>query len=269
MKVMREILMALIIFGAIFASGVTESIDGYYQANQDENIDEFMGYVDTSSLDASEIEFQKQMMLGIWGAYDTDEYRIAGVEYSMDPSGEYAMAGYSLNATISGAENFNYELDYVMLLHKVGGTWKVSTVMPYEEYVNFTQESRQLSAIDYLSEEEYELVSAPLEPAKPTFDGAPPQDLSSEIATAVNSCQSDAYCASRGMGSCISGVCSGSSTASTTTPPTASCADTWDCEWDETCENGVCVPMPQGEGEVCGPGIILLILGGLAFVKKM
>ena len=268
MKVMREILIALIIFGAIFAAGVEDSIAGYYQANQNEDIDEFMNYVDTSSLDESEIEFQKQMVLGIWDAYNTDEYYLAGIEYSMDPSGEYAMAGYSLNATLSGAENFNYELDYVMLLHKVEGTWKVSSVMPYEEYVNFTEESRQLSAIDYLAEEEYNLVSAPLEPANPTFDGAPPQDLSSEIEAAVNSCQSDAYCANKGLGSCVGGVCSGSTGGSQTTTPSASCTDTWDCEWDETCENGFCVPMPEGEGDGCTSAFILLIIGGIAFSKR-
>ena len=182
---MKKILFALILCAALFAAGIEDTIAGYYAASKSENIEEFMSYVDTSGLDGSEIEFERQMMLGIWEAYDTDNYRISGLEYSMDATGEYAMAGYSLNATISGAENFNYELDYVMLLHKVGGSWKVSSVMPYEEYVNASKENRDLMAIDYLGEEEYELVSAPHEPANPTFDGKPPQDLSSGIESAV------------------------------------------------------------------------------------
>lgn len=205
---MKKALIALVLFSALFAAGIEETIAGYYAANQDEDIEEFMGYVDTSGLSGPEIEFERQMVLGVWEAYDTESYRISGLEYAVDESGEYAMAGYSLNATISGAENFNYELDYVMLLHTVGGSWKVSYLMPYEEYVNMSDEGRGIMAINYLAEEEYMLVSAPREPAEPTFDGNPPEDLSGEIESAVGSCASDAYCKNIGMGSCVGGKCS-------------------------------------------------------------
>lgn len=258
---MKKLLIALILFAALFAAGIEDTIAGYYAASKSENIEEFMSYVDTSDLDASEIEYERQMMLGIWEVYDTEEYYIRGLEYATDPSGEYAMAGYSLNATISGAENFNYELDYVMLLHNVGGNWKVSYVMPYEEYVNMSEESRDLMAIDYLSEEEYELVSAPLEPADPTFDGKPPEDLSGEITSAVGNCESDAYCESIGMGSCVGGKCSSSGVSG----GTQQCRDTWDCDWDETCEDGVCVPAPQ---EDCGTAFVLIGLGAILFARK-
>jgi hypothetical protein len=234
---MKKLMIALILFAAVFAAGIEDTVAGYYAANKNENIEEFMSYVDTSGLDASEIAYEREMVLGIWEAYDTEEYYIRGLEYSTDPSGEYAMAGYSLNATISGAENFDYELDYVMLLHSVGGSWKVSSVMPYEEYVNMSEQSRDLMAIDYLSEEEYGLVSEPLEPADPTFDGKPPQDLSAEIASA----------------------------SETSTGGTQQCRDTWDCDWDETCENGVCVPAPQ---EDCGTAFVLIGLGAILFARK-
>ncbi|MCP4647588.1 MAG: hypothetical protein GY852_07620 [bacterium] len=234
---MKKLLIALILCAALFAAGIEDTIAGYYAASKSENIEEFMSYVDTSDLDASEIEYEREMMLGIWEAYDTEEYHIRGLEYSTDTSGEYAMAGYSLNATISGAENFDYELDYVMLLHSVGGNWKVSYVMPYEEYVNMSEQSRDLMAIDYLSEEEYELGSAPLEPADPTFDGKPPEDLSAEIASA----------------------------SGTSTGGTQQCRDTWDCDWDETCEKGVCVPAPQ---DGCGTAFVLIGLGAILFARK-
>ncbi len=236
---MKKLMIAVILFAAVFAAGIEDTIAGYYAANKNENIEEFMNYVDTSGLDASEIEYEMQMVLGIWEAYDTEEYHIRGLEYATDPSGEYAMAGYSLNATVSGAENFDYELDYVMLLHSVGGSWKVSSVMPYEEYVNMSEQSRDLMAIDYLAGEEYGLVSAPLEPADPTFDGKPPEDLSSEIASAAGS----------------SGPSAG----------TKKCSGTLDCGWDETCENGVCVPAPQ---EDCGTAFVLLALGAILFARK-
>jgi len=234
---MKKLLIALILFAAVFAAGIEDTVAGYYAANKNENIEEFMGYVDTSGLSESEIAYEREMVLGIWEAYDTEEYYIGGLEYATDESGEYAMAGYSLNATISGAENFDYELDYVMLLHNVGGSWKVSSVMPYEEYVNMSEQGRDLMAIDYLAEEEYILVSEPLEPAEPTFDGLPPQDLSEEIASASG----------------------GSEVAQ------KECRDTWDCDWDETCDGGVCVPAPQ---EDCRTAFVLLALGGILFVKR-
>lgn len=234
---MKKIMIALILFAALFAAGVEETIAGYYAANQEEDIEEFMGYMDASGLSESEIEFEQEMVLGIWEAYDTEEYHISGLEYSTDASGEYAMAGYLLNVTISGAENFDYELDYVMLLHNVGGNWKVKYVMPYEEYLNMSEQGRDLLAIDYIAEEEYGLVSEPLEEAEPTFDGLPPQDLSAEIASASG----------------------GSEVAQ------QGCKDTWDCAWDETCDEGVCVP---SSGEGCGTAFVLLALGGILFAKK-
>jgi hypothetical protein len=209
---MKTILIALLLCAATFAVGIEEAIAGYYAASKSEDIESFMSRVDTSNRSASEIEYEREMALGIWDAYDTEEYRISGLEYHVDPSGEYAMAAYSLNATVSGAENFNFESDYVMLLHRVGGTWTVAYVMPYEEYLNMSEQGRYLMAIDYLSEEQYRLVSEPLEPAEPTFDGSAPQDLSDEISTAVLECGSDAYCTANGLGnSCVRGFCSDAS----------------------------------------------------------
>ena len=233
---MKKIMIALVLFAALFAAGIEDTVAGYYAANKNEDIEEFMGYVDTGGLEQSEIDYEKEMVLEIWEAYDTEEYYIRGLEYSTDAEGEYAMAGYSLNATVSGAEDFNYELDYVMLLHKVGGSWKVAYVMPYEEYVNMSEQARDLMAIDYIAEEEYVLASEPVEAAEPTFDGMPPQDLSAEIASASGD----------GQGEVVS----------------TGCIDTWDCAWDETCEEGVCVPAPQ---EDCGTAFVLLALCGLLF----
>jgi hypothetical protein len=234
---MKKLLIALVLFAAIFAVGIEETVAGYYAANQEEDIEKFMGHVDTSGLSEPEIEFEREMVLGVWEAYNTDEYRILGLEYTLDDSGEYAMAGYALNATISGAENFNYELDYVMLLHLVGGSWKVSYVMPYEEYLDIGEQGRGLMAIDYLAEEEYGLGSKPIEPAEPTFDGLPPRDLSSEIDSA-----------------------SGNSAVAQT-----GCRDTRDCAWNENCENGFCVP---ASGKDCGTAFVLIALAGALFAGR-
>ncbi len=258
---MKKLLIALILCAALFAAGIEDTIAGYYATSKNENIEGFMNYVDTSSLDESEIEYEKQMVLGVWKVYDTKEYHIRGLEYSMDPSGQYAMAGYSLNATVSGAENFTYELDYVMLLHNVGGSWKVSYVMPYEEYVNISEKSRNLMAIDYLAEEEYGLVSAPLEPANPGFDGKPPENLSRGITSAIESCESNTYCERMGMGKCIGGKCSSSGASE----GTQKCREALDCDWNEICEKGVCVPAPQ---EDCGTAFVLIGLGAILFARK-
>ncbi|MBD3390036.1 hypothetical protein GF415_03740 [Candidatus Micrarchaeota archaeon] len=233
---MKKIMIALVLIAALFAAGVEDAVAGYYAANKNEDIEEFMEYVDTSGREQTEIDYEQEMVLAIWEAYDTEEYYIEGLEYSTDASGEYAMAGYLLNATISGAENFNYELDYVMLLHKVGGNWKVKYVMPYEEYVNMSEQARGIAAIDYLAEEEHRLASEQVEAAEPTFDGMPPQDLSSEIASASGGGQE--------------GIAS------------KECSDTWDCTWDETCKDGVCVPAPQ---QGCGTAFVLLALAGGVF----
>lgn len=238
---MKKVMIALVLCAVLFAAGIEETVAGYYAANKNENIEEFMGYVDTGEMSENEIEFEREMVLRIWGVYDTDEYYIGGLEYSVDSSGEYAMAAYMLNATVSGAENFNYELDYVMLLHLVEGNWKVAYLMPYEEYVNMSEQGRNLIAIDYLAEEEYSLVSKPLEPANPTFDGKPPQDLSGGIESAVESCTSDAYCKSIGMGNCIGGKCNSSEKAD--------------------------VLQRQGE-EACAVAFVMLGLAGILFAGR-
>ncbi len=206
---MKKILFVLIALCAcIFANTIEDAIFGYYDASMDEDIDAYMGHLDTSDMNEEQVQIEREIALGIWERYDTERYAISGLEYTVGSDGNHAMAGYRINVTLSGAEEIEYELDYVMLLHKVGGDWKVSMQMPYEEYLDFSEQAGALAALDYVAEEEYEQITMPKDDAEPTFDGNLPQDLSGNIDSAVNSCESDEYCQSMGMGVCIKGVCS-------------------------------------------------------------
>lgn len=234
---MKVIFFLSLISMIAFAASIGNTVNTYYEASKQEDIESYMSHIDTSEMETDEIEHIKELTLGIWDVYDTDHYTVSNLEYFTES--EYSMAQYTLNASVSGAENFEFELEYVMLLHDIDGNWKVVSSMPYEEYVNLTEESRALGAIDYVLEEEHYLHTIPLEKAEATFDGKPGENLSDEIESAVESCISDEYCASFGMGQCMDGTCSSMQR------PEAS------------------------EEDVCGPGFVLLLIVALvAFMKN-
>jgi len=233
---MKIIFFLSLISLASFAASIEDTVNTYYEASKQENIESYMDHIDTSEMENDEIEHIRELTLGIWEAYDTDHYTVSSLEYFTES--DYSMAQYTLNASVSGAENFEFELEYVMLLHNVDGNWKVVSSMPYEEYANLTEESRALESIDYVLEEEHYLHTIPLEKEGPTFDGKPPEDLSDEINSAVESCTSDEYCASVDMGQCINGKCSSGQRTGTS------------------------------EEDVCGPGVVLLLIIALALFLK-
>ncbi len=235
---MMKITFFLVLISMVaFAASIENTVNEYYESSKQEDIESYMDHIDTSEMEEDEIDHIRELSLGIWEAYDTDHYTVSNLKYFTES--DYSMAQYTLNASVSGAEDFEFELDYVMLLHRIDGSWKVVSSMPYEEYVNLSEESRALEAIDYVLEEEHYLHTIPLEKAGPTFDGKPGKNLSSEIESAVESCTSDEYCASVGMGRCINGKCSSGQSSG------------------------------ASEEDVCGPGFVLLLTVALAsFMRK-
>jgi len=234
---MKITFFLVLISMAAFAASIENTVNAYYESSKAEDIESYMSHIDTSKMGDEEINHVRELTLGIWDAYNTDHYTVSNLRYFTESN--YSMAQYTLNASVSGAENFEFELEYVMLLHKIDGSWRVVSSMPYEEYANVTEESRALEAIDYVLEEEHYLHTIPLEKAEPTFDGKPGKNLSSEIESAVESCASDEYCASVGMGRCTNGKCNSIQSSET------------------------------GEEDVCGPGfVILLFVAIIAFLKN-
>ncbi len=206
---MKKILLLLLFaVGLFFAASVQTVVNNYYQASADENMDRFLSTMDLSEYTADDISSMKTIIQKIWDNYDTDYFSIRNFHYTQD--GDYALAKYTLNASISGAEDITYQLDYVMLLHYTQGDWKVVWVKPLQEYLDESDNISALLTADAainLSYEDYESDVSKKEPSF-TLDGEEMENLDTDLKADLYSCKSDAYCQEKGWGSCENGKCS-------------------------------------------------------------
>ena len=218
---MKKLLLIFLAFGMLFANTPQQALDSYYTS----------------------------FML----EYNVDSYTISGLECLED--GDDALCEYKLHAEISGAETFSYDLDYLSLLHKVNGEWKISFAMPLDEYLETREEQEQFAMLEEMLDEEDELYSKePMDgPGQVTFDGVPMSDMSSELDDMLYSCTSNEYCQQNGYGnSCSNGKCS--DLTDDGWEDVSSEDDDWeDVGWDEVTE-------PEQESCPLSFGLLLLPL---------
>lgn len=259
---MKKILLVLLAFGMLFANSPQEALDSYYTAFMQEDIDAFMDSACTSNRTNSQVSDTRELLSGLWQHYDTDAYAISGLECIEE--GEDALCEYKLHAEISGAETLSYDLDYIALLHKVNGQWKVCFAMPLDEYLETREEQEKLAIVDAMLDDEHELYfKEPLDGVKyATFNGQPLQDLGTELEDMLYSCSTDEYCQKNGYGDyCQGGMCSGSSS------PADSSGDGWEeVDWGDL-SDGAAQP-PPGETDACGGTLAFLLLPLILFIKK-
>jgi ketosteroid isomerase-like protein len=208
MKKLMVIAALFVLVTSGFAqSDVRNAVDNYYAAAKNEQISTYMNSMDTSQMDAADVQATRELTLGIWEAYDTDSYSISNFKYYID--GDYALATYHMDAHISGRENVENNLEYISFLHKVGGSWKIVFVMPLAEYLESSAEMQSLKIFDDALDEQHTLYVAQPAEAEVLFDGEPMGDLGSEINSTVGTCTTDDYCGSHGLGECRNGRCTG------------------------------------------------------------
>ena len=207
---MKQIILFFLALGMLFANTPQQALDAYYAAFMLEDIDAFMDAVDISNTTSEQVSNTRELTMLLWQQYDTDAYSISELECLEDE--DDALCEYMLHAEISGAETLSYDLEYLSLLHKVSGEWKVSFAMPLDEYLETREEQAKLAMVDAMLDDVHELYfKEPLDGQKyATFNGAPLQDLSNELDDMLYSCITDEYCQQNGYGnSCQGGTCSG------------------------------------------------------------
>ena len=205
---MKQIILVFLAFGMLFANTPQQALDAYYNAFMLEDIDSFMDAVDTSNTTSEQVSNTRELTMLLWQQYDTDSYSISELECLED--GDDALCEYRLHAKISGAESLSYDLEYIALLHKVSGEWKVSFAMPLDEYLETREEQEKLAMVDAMLDDEHDLYfQAPQDGQKyATFNGEPLQDLTDELDEMFYSCFTDEYCQQNGYGnSCSNGEC--------------------------------------------------------------
>ncbi|MFH1393849.1 MAG: hypothetical protein ABII71_04030 [Candidatus Micrarchaeota archaeon] len=253
-------LIAVLLCGIAHANTVDGALKAYYDAAMAEDIGTYMASLDQTDMDALAVEMTRDLALETWKRYDTDEYLLSGLDYVIDDEGDYSLAIYRMRGRISGYEGtLEEDLDYVSLLHKVGGDWKIVFAMPYSDYIESTDELRGFStkySAARMAEEYYSW--EPNETAGILLDGEPMSDLSHEMEAELNSCTSDEYCQRNGLGD----VCDGQSCIRISTAP--ECARSSDCPPGYGCDGGRCVPRPEG----CPAAIFLMLLTLGLFIKK-
>ncbi len=253
---MKKLLLIFLALGMLFANTPQQALDSYYTAYMLEDIDAFMGTIDTSDTTSEQVSSTRERTTLLWQQYDTDSYAISELDCLED--GEDALCEYQLHAEISGAETFSSDMDYVALLHKVSGEWKVSFAIPLDEYIEAKEEQENLARLD----EENELYSKePIDgPGQVTFNGVPMSDLSSELDDMLYSCTSNEYCQQYGYGDFCGadGRCSGSADDGWEDVDWTE-DDGWeDVEWDDS----------EPEQEPCPLSFGLLLIPFVLFLKK-
>lgn len=259
---MKWMLFALLAFGMLFANTPQESLDAYYTAFMQEDIDAFMDLVDASNATHSQLSSTREFTMLLWEKYDTDSYSLSGLECIED--WENALCRYSLRAEISGAETLSYDLDYIALIHKVSGQWKVSFAMPLDEYLETREEQEKLAIVDTMLDDEHDLYfkEPPGGVKHATFNGQPLQDLSNELDGMVYSCVTDEYCQQNGHGDyCQDGMCSGPMDS-------ASVGGEWeDVDWGDISGDGAGAQQSR-EKDACGGTLAFLLLSLILFINK-
>ncbi|MCK4319441.1 hypothetical protein KAW38_02615 [Candidatus Micrarchaeota archaeon] len=204
---MKRMIFVLLLFGFFFANTVGDTVNGYYLASYNEDIDVYMGYMDVLDLTDEEVQTTRELTLGIFSAYNTEEYMVTDLEHVVD--GKYALAQYELYAKISGAESVEYTLDYVMLLHNIMGDWKIVFVMPLDDYLESSNQIQIMAIADDMLETEHEAYQEePSEDPVVYFDDEPMSDLEYELDDSLYSCTTDAYCQKNNLGNvCAAGTC--------------------------------------------------------------
>jgi len=249
---MKCIMFILLAFGILFANSYEDALEAYYSASLLEDADAFMDSVDTSNATAPQIANTRELTLLIWEEYNTDAYSISNLECIEDA--DYALCKYTLYAEISGAEILSYELEYISLLHKIDGIWKVSFAMPLDEYLETRAEQQKLATTDAMLDDLHELyLKEPIDgPKYVTFNGAPLQDLSTDLNEMQYSCTTDEYCQHNGYGaSCEGGTCSGAPEEG----------------WEEIGWENLATSEPSGEEKPCALAFLILTLPLALLIK--
>ncbi len=143
---MIKYVMLILLIGSIYAYTPEEAVYKYYEITAKENIDEYMNIMDLGDLTEEEIARTKLIATTVFSEYDTVRYSINNLKIIEDE--DYALAKYTLSGETNGAERIDYELDYIMLLHRYKDEWKVVFVMPLQEYLDTESSVRKMEIIN-------------------------------------------------------------------------------------------------------------------------
>jgi len=200
---MKHLLFLLLLLGMIYAeqtNPISDSIISYYLASKIENLNITMKYTDTYNMTPEQVNYTRQLLTEIWGKYKIDYHVIKNLIIYQD--GDYALATYTMDTTVSGAENLTYSIDYIMLLHRVKADWLIAYAMPVQDYLEATDELAYASAVNAMLPN---MRSSPSTGVK--FNGVSMGDLNDSLQSGLNSCATDAYCISRGWLRCSNSTC--------------------------------------------------------------
>ena len=144
------LLVLLLLFSCTcFALTPEETLEKYYSSSSSENLDDFLSVLDTSSLSQTEIAEQKGFLQSVWDQVDNQEYSIADSRIVITEDGKTALVNYIINFSYEGPEGKTSVKDaqYVALLLKDSGDWKVAYAIPLENYLNLRNNMVSLKAV--------------------------------------------------------------------------------------------------------------------------
>lgn len=171
---MKKILVLIVLFALSFAQ-FQELLNAHYQASKDENWDAYIATFDTSDMGPGALTDMRSAVEAVWGAYDTDSFRVTGLSSVLDGKG-YALLKYNLTLTISNAQgSFTNNMEYVALCRQSGTKWKLLYSMPLADYLDFTDSIGNTTSTMVAAESYYnKTTKEPVGNALASMDGAAP-----------------------------------------------------------------------------------------------
>lgn len=130
---------------------IVKVIRAYYQACQEENLDDYLKlmYLKDKALDYVVRDAQE-----IWAATNTVDYSLSDLQVALSQDNQLAVARYWLEATVAKEgdkpdERFHLQANYFMTLRYDNGSWKVDTVQREDI---FTQNLKSLYSLQLTRE---------------------------------------------------------------------------------------------------------------------
>jgi len=130
--------LSLVFSSLVSADSILDTLNGYYEADMNEDIDKMIKLTDFTIVDKSERdEVEKDtrvIMDALAQSYDTVSYKLS--EEEVFKNGDEAMVIYKLNAEIRDRKGDIALINsyYVAVMHKSNGKWGVTFTQPKATY---------------------------------------------------------------------------------------------------------------------------------------
>lgn len=160
--------IALLLLASIaFAVDSPQTVlEKYYAADKNEDISALMGLTDFSHVEQSQrqqfMNDTKSSLTALARIFDTKSYELTNIQ--VVEKNDDAIAYYHVNSTLGDEKGKTalIDLDFVAVMHKTNGEWKIVYVLPKESYTR-NKMIRELTVGVGNSVEEEVLVNSQLE----------------------------------------------------------------------------------------------------------